>query len=348
MFHRRLTLLDVVHHLFCVFYAQSLNITFFIDIIEELAYIYGDKVKSSTVLNLENPQKILRALSAGPMTKWELKEKTGMEYPRVHEAVALLERDGRVKVFDKLTSKKGREMKVYGLTFKGVVAYLASLELQRPQQIYPLGPGETVESVKEKYAAEKEAYQKQLEEIVVFLERYGRLLNYPLFKEIRWLMERWRFVVEDILEIAKFIEFYKPFPKGFMQLIKNMRRSLAKLKSDKWEMLRNPQMREPVIIEIMEGKLVKKEQIDPLKDIEEEIQRKERELAVLLQKEEEWWKRSFTAQFAERYESYKPTKDKDMRSKALHELFKKTAEEIRQLEIKPLEKMAMLFKGSAA
>jgi len=318
------------------------------DIIKETAYMNGDKMKSSTVLDLENPQKILRALSAGPMTKWELKKKTGMEYPRVHEAVAFLESDGRVKVFDKLTSLKGREMKVYGLTFKGVVAYLASLKLEHPQEIYPLKPGETVESVKERYAAEKEAYEKQLEEIVVFLERYGMLLNYALFREIRWLMERWRFVVEDILEIAKFIEFYKPFPKSFMQLIENKRRSLAELKREKWKMLRNPQMRTPIMVKIQEGKLVKKEQIDPLKDVEEEIQRLEKDLKVLLQKEEEWWQRSFTTRFAERYEGYKPAEGKDMSSKTLHELFKKTAEEIRRLEIEPLEKMAKLFKGSAA
>ena len=271
-----------------------------------------------------------------------------MEYPRVHEAVALLERYGHVKVFDKLTSSKGREMNVYGLTFKGVVAYLASLKPQRPQGIHPLGPGETVESVKEKYDAEKEAYQKQLKEIAAFLERYGRLLNYPLFKEIRWLMERWKFVVEDLLEIAKLIEFYKPVPKFFIQYIENMEKNLAKLKREKWEMLRNPQMRTPVITKIQEGKTVKKEQNDPLKRVEEEIQLLEEALPVLRQKEEELWKRSFTSRFAELYGGYKLAKEKDTHNKALHELFIKTAEEIRRLEVEPLEKMAMLFKGSAA
>ena len=298
------------------------------------------------VIDLENPKKILQALSVGPMTKWELKKKAEMEYSRVHEAVSLLERDGRVRVFDKVTSEKGLEMKVYGLTFKGVVAYLASVELKRPEQIYPLKPGETVESARKKYDSEREAYQKQLKEVTAFLERYGQLLDYALFKEIHWLMERYPFVVEDIVGIAKFIEFFRPFPRGFMQTIEGAEKSLSELKRKKWEMLRNPQMREPVVIEIQEGKIVRRESFDPFEEVENEIKILEERLRILRQKEEEWWRRCFTACFAERYEAYKPKEGKDMRNKALNKLFAQAAEEIRRLEVEPLEKMAELFEGS--
>lgn len=311
------------------------------------AYIYGENAMKSTVLDLENPMRVINALAAGPMTKWELKHRTKLEYSRVHEAVSLLERDGRVKVYDIVVSKKGREQKVYGLTFKGVIAHLASTVLKPPEQIVPLKSGQTIEDIKQRFESEREAYQKQLEQIAAFLERYGKILNYELFREVRWLMERWRFAIKDIVEIAKFIEFFRPTPKGFMKLHEDIRNQLVKLKRERWEMLRNPDKPEPIVFKIQHEGIVEEERFDPLKDIEEDIKDLEKRLETIIQEEEHLWRRSFTARFAERYQYYKPIEGKDMHNEALQELFKQTAEEIKRLEVEPLEKMADLFKGPA-
>ncbi|MEM2108763.1 MAG: hypothetical protein QXL10_05725, partial [Candidatus Bathyarchaeia archaeon] len=74
------------------------------------------------IVEMKNPRIIFEALAVKPMTKWELQQETKLEYPRVHEAISLLESEHYVKVLDTVPSKKGREMKIYGLTFKGVIA----------------------------------------------------------------------------------------------------------------------------------------------------------------------------------------------------------------------------------
>jgi predicted ArsR family transcriptional regulator len=68
---------------------------------------------------MKNPQKLLDALASKPMTKWELKQITGIDYPRVHEAISLLEKEGYAKALDTITSKRGRDMKLYGLDIQG-------------------------------------------------------------------------------------------------------------------------------------------------------------------------------------------------------------------------------------
>lgn len=304
-------------------------------------------IRMASALTLKNPQKILKTLASKPMTKWELKKEAKMEYSRVHEAIAILENEGRVKAFDSIISQRGRDMKIYGLTFKGTIAHLASLQLEPPTRIG--NPGESVEDFKQRCMHEEEAYQKALEKLIHFLESQGRLLDYALFKEARWLLSRYGdHVFPEILEIARLIEDLQPFPSGAMQLLKHSRKELSELKQRKWGLLRDVDLREKRDILIMEdhgeGKTEEKESFDPFVEVNNQIAVVEQRLDILLQKENEWWQRGFAARFAERFSHYPVTGD--MRNEALHKLFKKVADDIRRLEVESLESMADGFKST--
>ena len=299
-----------------------------------------------SALTLKNPQKILKALASKPMTKWELKKEAKMEYSRVHEAISILENEGRVKAFDSIISQRGRDMKIYGLTFKGTIAHLAFQQLEPPTRTGK--PGESVEDFKQRCIHEEEAYKKTLEKLIHFLESQGTLLDYALFKEARWLRSRYGdHVFPEILEIARLIEDLQPFPDGAMQLIKNSRKELGALKQRKWAMLRDAELREKRDVLIMEdhgeGKTEEKESFDPFVEVNKQIAVVEQRLAILLQKENEWWRRGFAARFAERFSHYPITGD--THNEALNKLFKKVADDIRSLEIESLESMADVFKS---
>jgi predicted transcriptional regulator len=198
-------------------------------LIEAKKCISKGEIAMVSTLKRKYSQKTLDALTSKPMTKWELKQKTKLKYPRVHDAISLLENDGYVKVFDTLTSRRGREMKLYGLAFKGVMAYLASISIVKPSMSNPLRDGETIEAYKERHEKEEKLYFKELEKITRFLETYGTVLNHAIFTEIRWLADRYsHHIFHDILDIAKLVNAFQPFPSGAMRLIKQFGSKLTR------------------------------------------------------------------------------------------------------------------------
>ena len=302
----------------------------------------------ASIVSSKNPQKILQALATKPMTKWDLKQKTKIEYPRVHEAISLLENDGYAKAYDTITSQRGREMKLYGLTFKGVVAYLASINLEPPDKLIPLAPGESLEAYREKREKEKQQYLRELEKITQFLETYGKVLDYTFFKEIRWLADRYGHdIFHDILGIAELVNALQPFPSGAMQLIKQKQKHINELKNQKWQILREPELQEKNKTTItVEGKIVETDFYDPLAYVNEKLKSEEEDLKKLRSQENKWWSMGFAARFAERYQALEGKGD--MRNEALHEFFKQVTDHFRQLEVEDSENMAKVFKGSTA
>ncbi|MCJ7561081.1 hypothetical protein MUO79_10775, partial [Candidatus Bathyarchaeota archaeon] len=245
----------------------------------------------ASIVSSKNPQKILQALATKPMTKWDLKQKTKLEYPRVHEAISLLENDGYAKAYDTITSQRGREMKLYGLTFKGVVAYLASINLEPPDKLIPLAPGESLEAYREKRETEKQQYLRELEKITQFLETYGKVLDYAIFTEIRWLANQYgHYIFHDILGIAELVNALQPFPSGAMQLIKQSQKQMNELKKQKWLLLREPELKEKIKTTITEeGKIVETDYYDPLAEVNEELRNAEESLKILRSQENKWW-----------------------------------------------------------
>jgi len=296
-----------------------------------------------SIVSRKNPKKVIEVLAEnGPLSKWQLKEKAKLEYPRVHEAVSKLENDGYVKVYDTMTSDKGLTMKIYGLTFRGVTAYLASVSL-----VPPLGigePGEDVEAFKKRYAEEKSRYLTEVEKLVEFLKSYGELLDYAIFKENRWLAERYgHHVYHDILDVAKLTELYPPFPPGALQLIKELKKQRQALKKEKWQMTRHPSMQRKAVVTITHNGKTEEIEHDHFAEVNEKLSQTEQQLEILLDKENEWWKRGFAVRFAQRTHHLKAKGE--MRNENLHRFFRSVAQKIRKLELEDVEKMADIFNG---
>jgi len=311
---------------------------------EEKKCIYGEKSMAS-IVSLKNPSKIIQALVTKPMTKWELKQKTKLEYSRVHEVVSLLEDSGYVKTFGSVTSKRGRDMKIYGLTFKGVVGYLASFPLEPPPMIGEAG--ESVEAFKGRHDKEKERYLREIENLTRFLESYGKLLDYALFKEIRWLTDRYGpNIFHDILDVAKLTEAYPPFPAGAKQMIKHYKKQKKDLERQKQQILKNPDLQEKRVVSITEEGKTEETEYDPLAEVYEDLRHAEEGLAILLRKENEWWGRRFATLFSERIHFLEGKGN--MCNEALHKFFTQVAEKNRELEVESVEKMAEVFRGSTA
>ena len=303
----------------------------------------------TSTVSLKNPRKILNALATKPMiSTWELKQKAKVKYPRAHEAISLLEKEGYAEVYDTIRSQRGLDMKLYGLTFKGVVAYLASILIIEPAGIDPLRKGKSIEAFRERHEKEKELYLKELEKITRFLETYGKVLDYAIFKEIRWLADRYGHnIFHDILAIAKLGNALQPFPSGAMQLIKQSQKQMNELKKQKWLLLREPELKEKIKTTITEeGKIVETDYYDPLAEVNEKLRNAEEQLKILRSQENKWWSMGFAARFAERYQISEGKGD--MHNEALHEFFKQVADFFRQLEVKDSENMAEVFRSSTA
>ncbi|MCW4046859.1 MAG: hypothetical protein NWE99_04775 [Candidatus Bathyarchaeota archaeon] len=298
-----------------------------------------------TIVEMKNPRIIFEALAVRPMTKWELKQETKLEYPRVHEAISLLESEHYVKVLDTVPSKKGREMKIYGLTFKGVIAYLERFSLRHPDLLVPLSAEETLEEYQAKREKDKEEYRKKLEQLAQFLETQGKLLDYPLFKETRWLAEHYGDAFfDDVLDIARLIGALQPFPSGAKQLLNQLQKQVDELKKEKWMLLRDPEAKRKIRVTVAEdGKLAETDHFDPLENINEELEESEKQLETLHVQEDKWWRMGFAMRFAERFQHLKGKGN--MHNMVLHKFFREVADFYRRLEVEPSENMAKIFES---
>jgi hypothetical protein len=110
---------------------------------------------------------IINALAEnGPLNMWQAKQKTRLQYSSVHKAVTNALLEGSVSVLDEISSSKKIRTKIYGLTFKGTLIYLAQFD--------------------QKAVLDKQTSNK----LLAFIKKQGDSLNYPLFQESPWLYER--------------------------------------------------------------------------------------------------------------------------------------------------------------
>jgi hypothetical protein len=304
----------------------------------------------ATILEMKNPKEILNKLASKPMTKWELKQAANIVYTRVSESISLLEKHGYAITLDTLTSKRGKDMKLYGLTFKGVVAYLSSIStlhenesenntesennetnkiIHDPSSIRPLQKYETIEAYKERKEKEEEKCSKEFEKITVFLETYGKILHYPLFSEIRWLKEKYGHnIFNSLIGEAKIVNDMQPFPSSVMLLVKNTQKKVNDLRNLRWAHLREP-----------EHKIDKKNA--ELEDITERLKDAEEMLKILRAQENKWWSMGFAARFADEF--CQDRGNGNMRNEILQGFFAQVAEYYRRLEVESAEKMTQIF-----
>ncbi len=267
------------------------------------------------------------------LNMWEIKEQKGLFYSTVHKAVNTLQKEGLVEPVKVQKSEKGMTTTLFSLTFQGFVRYLASQpELLHPKEIAPLREAELLKKKQEK---KKEEFSK----LIGITESYGELLNYPIFKEIRWLTERYGpYLLHDVMDVARLVE-----ASGAMELIERYRRELSQAMKEKQKSLRSAEVqREVKMFSVQNGKTLETSYCEPVAKIDQKVRSVERCLEILLRKQTEWWKRMFAVHLAERILLF-PAED-DMHNEALYLLFKQVADRIRELEVEPIEDVARIFK----
>ncbi len=163
----------------------------------------------------KNPGKVLNKLGTDKlMPQWDIaaalctsKAKSDDQqhrdiYPRVHEGISYLEKNGYVKVYKEEKSTRGMPKKMYGLTFKGVMAFLSTVSIKGTA--FNVQPEETIEEATQRHLKAKERLQKDFQNTAQFLEFYGELLNYDLFKQASWLLDTYGPVaIYEIVNSAK-------------------------------------------------------------------------------------------------------------------------------------------------
>lgn len=264
---------------------------------------------------------------------WEIKEQKQLFYSTVHKAINTLQKEGLVEPVKLQKSEKGITTTLFSLTFQGFVRYLASQpEFWHPTQIAPIRDAELLEKNQEK---SKEEFSK----LLAIIESYGELLNFAIFKEIRWFTERYGpYLLGDVVDVARLVE-----ASGAMELILRYRRELSSALKEKQKILSSPDFQRKVKMSLVQNeKTLQTSYYDSVAEIDRKVQSVERCLEILLRKQTEWWKRMFAVRLAERLLA-SPAKG-DMHNEGLYLLFKQVADKIKELEVEPMEDMAEIYR----
>lgn len=272
------------------------------------------------------------------MNKWKLKQKTKLAYPRVHEAINKLRENGYVKVSGTMKSEKGITIKKYGLTFKGVLAYLASIKLHPPKTWSK--PSEDLKAFKKRLIREKKEYVKEIQQLVQVLKSYGELLNYTIFKEVDWLSIHFQTNALDL--ILKVAETYTSATMESSLYIRQLKRQKRKLQRHKKKLRQTPSLfRKLTFFTAFGSPSERKEtEIDLLEEINERITLVDMQMEILA-KEDEWLKQWFGERFLRRIAQFRKTKG--MYNKDVHEYAKELLEKKRRQEVVTIEKAVELF-----
>ena len=123
---------------------------------------------------------IITLAQQGPLGKYQIKQKTGLNYPSIHKAIDSFVVEGSVGIVDTVLSEKNVKINIYALTFKGTLKYLSR-----------------------SYRESHKEFEQPEEKLIQFIERQGVLLNYPLFQEFRWLYDHDKNVIRFFVSVAK-------------------------------------------------------------------------------------------------------------------------------------------------
>jgi sugar-specific transcriptional regulator TrmB len=286
--------------------------------------------------NQKNPAKILQALiERGPMSKWELMEKTALPYPRVQEAINTLQKNKSIRIVGRKTSKKNLKMKIYGLAFKGVIEYFASIQLKQPRTIGTTE--ETEDDFKKRLDAEYKVLFKQIASLHDSLKAYGNNLNFVIFNEIDWLAKNYGpYIYDLILEISRTVHS-SGVPYQFTQMFNGQKAEQKKLKQTLQMIKRYPSLGKTTFV-TDQGK-GGKEEIEI--DVPSETMNRLNEIAELTPffqiGENEFLMNSFAYAFLERLSLMKRRGNSG--NKSLWEVARNLLEKRKEQTIIPLERV---------
>lgn len=288
----------------------------------------------------KNAKEIIKALARhGKMNKWSLQKRTSLRYPRVFEAVTKLEKNGWLEKVAERKSKNKLPSTIYGLTFKGAIAYLSLEGLERPLG-YGMA-GESKEEFMKQYLASRTRYVERLEELRNFLKSAIESLDYQIFNQIDWLLGNYGILVlHVVVELAK-NQIANP-PRFFKAIEKGQRMEERQLLQTIEMMKKNPSLRK-MVRSCDDGKGNREtEEMDFLRIEESKLEQLRREMELSIKNENEHWKKLFSYNFFERLSYLRKTTNN--RNELLAKMVKELLEE-RKNSLAPLERIVEKLEG---
>jgi len=270
------------------------------------------------------------------MNKWDIKKKTKLRYPRVHETIKILEKTGAVKQVGKKKIKNKLPSPVYGLTFKGVMIYLSLQELTKLELIGTQGE----EELKERFLR---SYKKRFEELQKLqnqLRIYGKDFSYPIFSQMDWLLDNYNWMVLDI--VLNLSRYLLTNPEPFTKSIRKQQKTEENQLTKSIERFKKVPFLQKITSYRDDGNRRVIMEYDILKEKENRLKQLRNEMAMLAKNESEYLKKTFAYEFFIRL-SYL-TKNKKDGNKALAEMATRLLEEKRR-NLSPLENILKKLEG---
>lgn len=296
--------------------------------------------KEPIVQKVTNKTKVIKALvNYGKMSQWDIKGKTGLLYPRVDDAIAILERDGYVQKNGERLAQNGLPSTLYSLTFKGVLKYIAIMELEKcPSNT----PGEDylkkIDEFKKSPAFHKR--NKQLDELQTFLSNIGKEFNYPFFSEIAWLVDNYgKIVLSPFMVGSAEKTLLQKWPeKGVLEHEKGAKQELTKYKKN---LEKNPAFQEKVRIA-----KTKNPKVLDLAECMSLLKHHSENVNNLLKGEYSWLQKTFAESFFESIHFFAKASKKKAKSinKPLTDYAEALLKEKKQT-LASLEETAQMFRG---
>ena len=254
----------------------------------------GDEKKDIINSSFSNSEKVIWQLAvSGKINKWDIKKKTNMPYPRVHETIVILEKQKLVKKVGEKTVKNKLPSPIYGLTFKGALTYLS---MQKLTELDFVGfQGESKEEFKKRYLKSHKKRSNEFEKLQNLLKTFGKDFDYPIFNQIDWLLDNYgRMILPIILKLAT---------KQITNPSLTIEESKQQQKKDEKHLLRsidtikNRPFLQKMLTYTDDGKGRVYKEYDVLKDEEIRLEYLRRYIEMTLQAEKEYLRKSFAYDF---------------------------------------------------
>ena len=257
----------------------------------------------------------------------EIKKRKNLNYSSIRKAVATLRSEGLIQ------TAKGGPARIE-LTFQGFVIYLSQYTLQEvtPPSSWVM----TEQQIQKRYREETTELSEEIKRLIQYVESNGERLGYPIFKEVRWLVNINRAVIWDILETARFLSINPPFTSNAIILFKQTQDGIKRLEHEKQS------LNDPILRRAFSGG----NQYNPFEIVDKQLEYARQYLTALLQSKDKMWCREFAKYFA--FKSQYLTGKSDLRNENLAVFFNRIAEDSKRLEVDPAQRLAEAFRVALA
>ena len=292
----------------------------------------------------------------GPKTEYDLyKQLPNLSHGTIHFCLNKLHQDGCLTLFND-SKENQRKKKLFQLTFRGVILYLNTLHLD------PLNNVEALKLFKntslEDIWKAQEQFQEQFivehldefENLTHVLEDCGKRIDYPLFKEIPWLVNHFgHSVLYDILYSAQVLEAVPPHASIELAFIgKKIEEGAEIVNQLKWA---SQSDQEDEIQRSIEQRNSDADDYNQLVTLNQQLKETQKELSEMILNSKsatrnDSWRQAFAANFAKKFlmSDHIPKAKEDSQNEVLRRFFSQIVLAILQ-EVVPSNKMVEFFSG---